>query len=178
MPQTLILPYTRVSPIHIPRRDLVLSAADSLTLRVTVVESDDPSAQALYLTGGIGGPSIRLLIWHDGGSRQWWNSGCCCDYGAPLGPQRVLFTGVGTIAADAAGSFDINIPSGALAQFPRRCGWAISLDFNGSESELLAQGVLQVVGSWGAAQFDQESLLTDAGDLVLEDDGVTPVDAA
>lgn len=173
--QTLILPYLRTSPLYIPRRDLVLSAADSLTLRVTIVESDDPSAQALFLTGGLGGPAARLLIFSDR-SGSWWGSDCC-DYDAPWWPRRVLFTGAGTVS-DAVGSFDFILPAGTLASFPRRCGWAISLDFNGSESELLARGSLHVGREQGAAQFVEDALLTDAGDPVFEDDGVTPVDAA
>ena len=38
----MTVPIARTSPIHIPRRDLVLGRADSLYLRVTVVDSDDP----------------------------------------------------------------------------------------------------------------------------------------
>src|SRR3954464_3402602 len=104
--QTFVLPYNRSSPLYIPRRDLVVSAADCLELRVTVVESDDPSAQALELTGGIGGPSCLLLVYPDATSGRW-------DYGAPrVCPGTVLWSGVGVIA-DAVGSFDIHIPVGA-----------------------------------------------------------------
>ena len=33
----MTVPYLRTSPVHIPRRDLVLGRADSVFLRVTVV---------------------------------------------------------------------------------------------------------------------------------------------
>ncbi len=136
--QTLILPYNRAS-LHIPRRDLVLSAADSLGLRVTIVESDDPSALALDLTGGIGGPTCLLLIypgdWHWG---RW-------DYGAPrVSPGTVLWAGLGVID-DAIGSFDIEFPPGTMAQWPRRCAWSIMLDWDGGgHAELIAEGYLHV----------------------------------
>lgn len=162
--QTLILPYLRTSPIHIPRRDLVLSSADSLTLRVTIVESDDPSAQALFLTGGIGGPSARLLIWADGGERFRW------DYGAPsLCRNNLLWASAGVIA-DAIGSFDIVIPAGAMACWPRRCGWAVQLDFDSdTQSQMLAGGSLHVVWSVSAA-IDHTLILTDDGIPITTDD--------
>jgi hypothetical protein len=169
--QILILPYLRASLVHIPRRDLVLSSADSLTLRVTVVESDDPSAQALYLTGGIGGPSVRLLIWSEGGGR-WW------DYGAPTFCHRrwMLWASAGVIA-DAAGSFDISIPVRAMARWPRRCGWAVQLDFDGdSQSQMLAWGDLHVAWSVPPVLLGDIPILTDDGTPITDDD-LTPLEA-
>ena len=63
MQYSFVLPYLRSTPIHIPRRDLVVGGADSVLLEVGVVESDDPSAQAIVLTGGIGGPALRMTVW-------------------------------------------------------------------------------------------------------------------
>jgi hypothetical protein len=62
---TFYLPYQRQSAARIPRRDLMLGAADSLSLRVIIVETDHPSAQALQITGGVGGPALRFVIWSD-----------------------------------------------------------------------------------------------------------------
>ena len=71
----MTLPYMRTSPIHVPRRDLVLGRADSLYLRVTVVDSDNPCAQALEMSGGIGGPVLQMLVWPDHHYRNSWDYG-------------------------------------------------------------------------------------------------------
>ncbi|HXI77921.1 MAG TPA: hypothetical protein VNH21_12335 [Steroidobacteraceae bacterium] len=136
---TLILPYDRASPAHIPRRDLVLSAADSLSLRITVVESDNPNAGALTGMGVPGGPGCTLIIWSDG--RNWWG-----DYGAPTFacPGYALWTGAATIS-DAVGSFELFIPAGTMAAWPPRCSWAVRLDFDtGTQGEVIAHGSLHV----------------------------------
>jgi hypothetical protein len=153
--QVMILPYQRSSPLHIPRRDLVLGSADSLALRVTVVESDDPSAPALELTGGIGGPGCSITVWRDGPGGPW-------DYGAPPAmPGSVLWTGTGT-DSDAVGSFDIDMPVGQMADWPLRCGFAIRLDWDGGlKSELLAHGSLHVRHVPGAAVPTAEVITTD-----------------
>lgn len=134
----MILPYAR-NPLHPPVRDLVMSSADCLSLRVTVVEADDPSAQALELTGGIGGPMARIVIWAEGPGTVW-------DYGC-VAPSvlETLWAGDGTIATDEVGSFDFHVPAGAAANWPRRCGWSVHLDWNGGgSSEMLAEGHLNV----------------------------------
>jgi len=133
--QTMVLPLGRVSPVHIPRRDLVLAASDSLSLRVSIIESDAPSALPVELTGGIGGPALWLCIFADGCHGWGW------DYGAPrIAPGRTLGSWQGVIAT-APGSFDIDIPSGAFADYPLRCGWAIQLDWDGGgHTEILASG--------------------------------------
>jgi hypothetical protein len=136
---TIIVPYNRTSPIHIPTRDLVLAGSDSINLRVTIVESDDPSAQALVITGGANDPVCRLVVWHDPPfGAAWW------DYGRPYcGRPEVLWTGTGT-QADAIGSFDIAIPAGTMMQWPLRCGWSVQLDYGGDQAEMLARGSLHV----------------------------------
>ncbi len=159
--QTLVLPYNRAS-LHIPRRDLVLSAADSLGLRVTIVESDDPSALALDLTGGIGGPTCLLLVYPDSPSCRW-------DYGAPrVSPGAVLWAGLGVID-DAIGSFDIEFPPGTMAAWPRRCAWSVMLDWDGGgHAELIAEGYLHVRPT-GQRLVPAVTLDTDADVPILVD---------
>ena len=82
----------RTSPVHIPRRDLVLGRADSLFLRVTIISEDNACAQGLELSGGIGGPVLQMLVWPDHHHRTSW------DYGAwnwTQCPQSVLWVGTG-----------------------------------------------------------------------------------
>jgi hypothetical protein len=104
----MTVPYIRTSPIHIPRRDLVLAAADSLSLRVTVVDSDRACSQAIELTGGIGGPGAQFSVWADTHEPHCW------DYGAnrPACGQ-ILWTGAGVLS-DAPGV----IPWNALIEDP------------------------------------------------------------
>lgn len=165
--QILILPYDRSSPLHIPRRDLVLSSGDSLALSVTVVESDDPSAQALVLTGGLGGPLLRMRIWSEHSSRLGWRS----DYGCPWTDLRwLLWAGDGVVSTDRIGTFDITIPAGSFAGFPRRCGFSLQLVFDGgTQAEMLAQGILTI--PWGGLRRTVAiPLLTDDGAPILTDD--------
>ena len=133
----IVVPYER-DPLYIPRRNLVASSADSLALTVTIVETDDPSAQALVVTGGIGGPLARLVIWAEGPGMTW-------DYGrAAYRIQETLWSGDGVLGS-TAGSFDIAIRAATMAMWPPRCGWSFHLDWNGGESsEMLAEGYLHV----------------------------------
>jgi hypothetical protein len=62
MQQAFVVPYQRMSPIDIPRRDLVLAAPDSVLLSVSIIESDDPAAEALVITGGVGAPTLRMTV--------------------------------------------------------------------------------------------------------------------
>ena len=135
----MTVPYMRTSPIHIPRRDLVLGQADSIFLRVTVVDSDNPCAQAIELTGGIGGPALQMLVWPDTCYRASW------DYDAPwIGPQSVLWAGTGVVS-DALGAFDISFPTATMSSWPRRCAYALQLDWDGaSGTSLLAEGHLHI----------------------------------
>lgn len=164
---TLILPYRRASTIRVPKRDLVIGAADSLVVRVTIVETDDPSAQALEITGGIGGPSLRFFIWADWRSRADWT-----DYG--LGALRMgdmLWSGTGVVAS-AAGSFDVAFPANTVSGWPRRCGFSVQLDWDGgTSSELLCEGALHIQRGWhGTVPFIP--IDTDDGVNILLDDGI------
>ena len=163
----MTLPYMRTSPIHVPRRDLVLGRADSLFLRVTVVDSDNPCAQALELTGGIGGPVLQMLVWPDQHYRGAW------DYGAywhwPQCPQTVLWVGTGVLSP-ARGAFDIAFPTATMAGWPRRCAYALQLDYDGGGgTDLLAEGRLQLTHSV-ARSVNPVIMLTDPSQPVLTDD--------
>lgn len=155
--QTLVLPYQRTSPIHQPRRDLVLSASDCLYLRVSVIESDSPTAMALELSGGIGGPGCRLLIFAD---RPY--GGCGWDYGAPTVPYGHVLGVWDGVIADAPGSFDFDIPSGAFSGYPLRCGWAIQLDWDGGgHIEVLASGNVHFRPGGAVFSVPMPHLMTD-----------------
>ena len=86
---SMTMPWLRTSPVHVPRRDLVLGIADSLWLRVTVVESDRPEALPIELTGGIGGPTLQMLVWPDTCYRTTWDYGRAQPAPRPsCGPAR------------------------------------------------------------------------------------------
>jgi hypothetical protein len=161
--RVIVLPYARTSLIRIPRRDLVLSSYDSPLIRVSIIASDDPMAQAIVLTGGLGGPALVMSVWRD--SRAWrW------DYGAPpVMVGDVLWTIRATIS-DAPGSFDIAIPPGAMANWPRRCGYAFLLGWGVGDAEVLAQGVLHIQQNYGpTVPSDELVITTDALDPITTD---------
>jgi hypothetical protein len=136
MQHSITLPYRRTSPVHVPRADLVLSAADSLLLTVVVVESDHPSAQAIVLHTDENGPSMQLVLWDDADYGYGWG-----DYQRAWAPGLLLRSTPGT-PGTAAGSWDFHIATGSFADFPLRCGWAILLLWNnGAKSSVLAQGI-------------------------------------
>lgn len=161
--QSLVLPYMR-GPLHIPRRDLVLAASDSLNLLVTVVESDDPAAGAIELTGGLGGPFVRMNIWADALPLRW-------DYGfSHLRHARLIYAVDGTISTDAPGSFDLFVPAAAFAGWPARCGWTMQLIYDsGVQSETLSYGTL--VMRWSPQRtITATPILADDGTPVVTDD--------
>jgi hypothetical protein len=162
----MTVPYMRTSPVHIPRRDLVLGRADSLFLRVTVVSEDSVCAQGIDLTGGIGGPALQMLVWPDHRRCTSW------DYGAywTQCPQTVLWAGEGVIS-DALGAFDISFPTATMAGWPRRCAYALQLDYGGGGgTDLLAEGRLHLSYSVPRAAAAPVIMLTDPTPPVLTDD--------
>ena len=174
----MTVPYMRTSPLRIPRRDLVLGRADSLFLRVTVVDSDNPCAQAIDLTGGIGGPVLQMLVWPDhNGRNSWgrggpWGYGTGFDYGAcwqwPLYPRSVLWVGTGVLSS-ALGAFDIAFPTATMATWPTRCAYALQLDYDGGGStDLLIEGHLHVTYSIPRS-VSPVIMLTDPNPAVLTD---------
>lgn len=155
----MTVPYMRASPVHIPRHDLVLSGADSLYLRVTVVDADNVCAQALDLTAGIGGPSLQMIVWPDTYYRTSW------DYGAsPPRPPTPIWIGSGTIS-DAIGAFDLAFPSGTMMDWPRRCGWCVQLNYDNQGAEVLTIGTLHIRRVGTPFQVSTGGLMTD--DFIL-----------
>ena len=176
--QTFVVPYLRTSPIHIPRRDMVLGLADSLALAVQVVDRDSPDAVPLELTGGIGGPVLQMTVWADSYYRNSWGSGGwgydyrnSWDYGSmPLWQQAPVWTGLGVISDAPSGTFDIAFPTATMAAWPRRCHYALQLDWEGGGgASLLAEGKLHLARSM-ARSVAPVIMLTDTMQPVLTDD--------
>lgn len=135
----LTVPYMRASPIQIPRRDLVLSTADSLFMRITIVACDDPCAPAIDIGPGIGAPSCQLFFWID------TRSSIYVDYRVPF-PERVvrpmgqvLWQGAGAVSP-AIGAFDFSFPSGTMTTWPWRCGWCVQLNYDTQGADVLLAG--------------------------------------
>lgn len=141
MQQAITLPYLRTSPVHIPRRDLVLSASDSLLLNVAVVESDRPSAPSLILSTDVDGPSMQLVMWNESTSWDSWY-----DYHRPGSVFGTVFQSVSGVPGAALGSWDFHLPTGSFANFPLRCGWSVLLLWaDGAKTSVLGQGVMNVL---------------------------------
>jgi hypothetical protein len=144
----LTLPLDRVSPIRVPTRDLVLGGTDSVTLNVSIVDRDSPDALPIELSGGLGGPTVSMFVWPSGYGRGW----SCHDYGwghwhngGVAGPGTCLWATTGVILDTTTGTFQIRVPVGTPGNWPRRCRWAIYLDWDGGgEAELLSEGHLHV----------------------------------
>ena len=158
---------------------MALGGTDSVTLSVTVVESDDPASPPIELTGGIGGPTVSLFVWSDAW-RQGYGWGGWHDYGwgwhggGVAGPGTVLWSAIGTVLDAASGTFAIVIPAGTMGGWPRRCRWAIYFDADGGgEAELLAEGHIHV-RPMVSRSIAPVIMLTDPLPAVLTDN---PVDA-
>jgi hypothetical protein len=134
----MTVPYLRTSPLHIPRRDLVLAAADSLFLRVTIVDSDTPCAQAIELSGGIGGAGAQFIVWADMPEQHFW------DYGTAIPVTGQLLSSVAGTLSDALGAFDFSLPSGTMSTWPRRCGWCVQLNYDTTGAQVLMSGRLHM----------------------------------
>jgi hypothetical protein len=168
--QTFVLPYLRSSPVHVPRRDMVLGHADSLALDVQVVDRDSPEGMPIVLTGGIGGPTLQMLVWPDTCYRHSW------DYGAPcIGPRTVLWAAVAVISDLAAGTFTVTFPTATMSSWPRRCAYALQLDEGGgSSTTLLAEGHLHLSRSVPRSAVPVV-MLTDPLPAVLTDPTVSAI---
>lgn len=161
MQQTVVVPYLRSSPLYDARRDLVAHSAESLWLRVTVIERDDPSAQLLLLTGGLGGPAAHLSIWAD------YDHGCrSCDYGRPPVRGHTLWAGWGE-PQTGLGSFDWHVPAGTLYSLPPRCGWAVQLAWDGgTKVDTLMQGIMHIGGVIGPVVSPESGLVLATSDSI------------
>ena len=168
--QTFVVPYLRTSPVHVPRRDLVLGMADSLYLAVSVVDRDNPAAVPIDLTGGIGGPTLQMTVWPTTYYRSWW------DYGAPaMWPGHVLWAAVAAIVSGTPGTFLIAFPTATMSSWPRRCSYALQLDENGgADTSLLATGMLHLIRSQPRS-VSPVIMLTDPTPAVLTDPEVNAI---
>jgi hypothetical protein len=147
------------------RRDLVLAASDSLELTVTVMETDDPtSPAAIATTGGIGGPAVRVVLFADRPFYPPWG-----DYGRPfVGMADVLWSGAATNVGP--GMFSITVPQGTFTGWEPRCGYAITLDWNGGlSSQLLVRGALNIIPALGTPALTAEVITTDELDPITTD---------
>jgi hypothetical protein len=134
------LPYNRVSPLYLPRRDMVLDAADSLSLAVTITESDDPATGLIDLVTGPTFPEFTLSIWPESQQTVW-------DYGGMAIPSRSLMVVEGIISAIYPGTVDFAIPVDTMRAWPLRCGFAIRMAHDTTQSETLATGMLHIRGA-------------------------------
>lgn len=136
---TMTVPYLRTSPLYIPRRDLVLAYADSFLLRVTIVDADNPDAQPIELTNAIGGPSVQLYFWADVRQSSYYDYPVTFPQTFISASARTLWQGTGVMSG-APGTFDFTFPSGSVVNWPLRCGWALQLNYDLANCEVLATG--------------------------------------
>lgn len=166
--QSMTLAIQRRSPIHIPRRDLVLSGADTLRLTVHLRESDTPDAEPVGMVGL--GPRLRLALGHIGPAWRW-------DYGhAPslsLAYRSPVWTGFGVASLTEEGRVDIDIPRGALGDACGRLWWALQLDYARALT-ILAHGVAQVLPAPPLADDTAPLLADDLAPILAAPD--TPIE--
>ena len=137
----LTVPLQRRSPLYIPRRDLALAATDSLSLLVTLVEADDPSAPPAVLPGA----SVTLTVWADPWPCYWgsWGYGCGWDYGhGEVG--GVLWSEVEGLSSGSVAEFFL--PIATMSGWPLRTIWALSVEFSGT-STMISTGRLHLTCS-------------------------------
>jgi hypothetical protein len=119
------------------------------------VDSDSVCAQAIELSGGIGGPGAQFTVWADAPGA--WHD----DYGTMLPVSGQVLANVVGVPGDALGSFDFSLPSGTMAGWPRRCRWAVQLNYDTTGAEVLMAGSLHVRMLGTAFSFDAPVLMTD-----------------
>ena len=84
--------------------------------------------------------------------------------------RRCLWVGTGVIS-DALGAFDISFPTATMAGWPRRCAYALQLDYDGGGgTDLLAEGRLHLSHSVPRSTGAPVIMLTDPTPPVLTDD--------
>jgi hypothetical protein len=92
----------------------------------------------------------------------------------PQCPQSVLWSGLGAVS-DALGAFDISFPTATMAGWPRRCVYALQLDYDGGGgTDLLAEGHLHLAYSIPRS-VNPVIMLTDPTPPVLTDDTREPI---
>lgn len=144
-------PWTRTSPLYIPRRDLVSDASDSLTLTVTLLESDDPDAVAADLITGPTFPQFTLTIWRLRPDYRMW------DYGAgalAIDTRSILWLDYGVIDAIVPGTVSFVLPLGTMSGWPERCGWAVRVAHDTILQDTIMLGTLHLRGVSSLASSD------------------------
>ena len=82
----------------------------------------------------------------------------------------MLWVGTGVASDSALGAFDIAFPTATMSGWPRRCAYAIQLDYDGGGStDLLAEGRLQLTYALPRS-VNPVIMLTDPAVPVLTDD--------
>src|SRR5664279_2205024 len=98
-------------PLYIPRRDIVASRAEDLTLRVIMLEDDDPGALPLSLVASAAvltmtvrhHPPYQAFLWDYG----FW--GYSDAY--PIPALSILWQGIGVLSTTVPGQVTISIPT-------------------------------------------------------------------
>lgn len=156
----MTLPLARATPMHVPRRDIVIDGTDDLTLQLTLLASDDPGAAPLDLAGI--GPVVRMLLW----SRPpTW------DYGLGWSAGAVFASALATIPAGTSGRADIRLARGFGRRRGLRLGWSLQLDYLGDLSTLCQGALHRRPGGAALTQAAGFDLLDDAGQTLLDDAG-------
>ena len=121
----------RTSPIHVPRRDELLGRADQHSSCVSpwwivTIPAPRPSSWS----GGIGGPVRKMLVWPS--QRYRGHQGTTVPTGTGHSAREtVLWVGTGVLSPGRLGAFDIAFPTSTMAGWPRRCAYALQLDYDG-----------------------------------------------
>jgi hypothetical protein len=142
----MTLPWRHATPLYTPRRDLAADAADSLSLTVTVVETDTPNAPPADLATGPTFPCFWLRIWSTASGWGPWDYG-----GLALGSGTALWAGEGTIDATLPGAVDFLLPLGSMQGWPPRCGWAVYVQHDVGLRDTLCTGYLHLRGAGRSA---------------------------
>ena len=138
----LTVPLQRRSNLYIPRRDLALASTDSVSLLVTLVESDNPDAPATVLPGA----GVTMTVWSDPWTFGWggWDYGCGCDYGRGMA-GGVLWSGLERLV-EPGGTAEFFLPVATMSGWPLRTIWALGVLFSGT-SQIISTGRLHLTPS-------------------------------
>jgi hypothetical protein len=139
----ITVPWQQLSPLYLQRRDLVADTMDSLSISMTLVESDDPDAPPADLVTGPTFPGFGLWIWSTpGGCGRPW------DYGwRVMNIGTLLWSGAGAIDPVLPGTVNWALPFGTMTEWPWRCGWALRVGHDGTLVDTLCTGFLNLHGA-------------------------------
>jgi hypothetical protein len=134
----ITVPWQQLSPLYLQRRDLVADTMDSLSISMTLVESDDPDAPPADLVTGPTFPEFELWIWRTQAGQAWDYGGCAFASGG------LLWSGDGVIDPHLPGTVDFTLPPGAMQGWPQRCGWQVRVAHDGTLQDTIATGFLHL----------------------------------